>query len=465
MEEGSVKSNGAQSQRRGRNDFTDLYFARESSKSKEHNKPSEHLAVDRLESSLQTETEEKDVPQGPYSSSKQNHLYGMTLDKYFGGNFKTLNLEREGRASSGSKEKRDATHIQGGSSQNNIGSPKESAEERHNYQACGMPGFLGHSRTGSEHKSEEKKKRMLNTSNRFESQEKIYEEEGEIETSSYEANEDFAIEEEEEDLDLSIEGGGRPLPTARAFRSYDNMEEEIIRPHGHKFQEKRVNKFLNETKNEETGIGQRLESSEKEVREHSIKERIEKKYKIHKKTHGTSMCMGQFTNQEGGGNRKKRVKIDKEEESKGSNLNLKKQGARKMAPQKTYNSLQASRFDCFDARNSLYNPNKTGNPFTTFSTRNGFGQSGGIKTSKQQFHPSDPSGISLPSGTTFDPNRQTFYEKQMEMMRKTNLNKFNAEKNRTDELLRAENEDFINKYTAKFNLSQKETRALAMPLY
>ena len=67
------------------------------------------------------------------------------------------------------------------------------------------------------------------------------------------------------------------------------------------------------------------------------------------------------------------------------------------------------------------------------------------------------------STNVFDPSRQTFYEKQLDIMRKTNLNKFTVEKNRTDEMLRSENEKFINRYTAKFNLTEKESKALSIP--
>lgn len=539
MDESSVKSNGGPSQRKGRSDFSDLYFARENSKSKEHYKATEHSFRDshNLLPASQTDNDDREPLKGPYSSSKQNHLYGMTLDKYFGGNFKPLSFERPEDHHNDSAQNSLGAIMMSSNQNPSANSPLSNSEERRNSQANG---FLGtHNSLPTHNSSEDKKKNIMKSSSCFNSNEKIYEEEGEIETSSYNGSENFAIAEEEEDLDLS-QGSiskkratplgnfnkerdplrksepSQPLGVMNASIKLEKKEGRPIipqatkkqKPNGevlelgtrknsiHESKQRRRNKFFekeDEKENEKSLDGNdsfqrgRYESSEKEVREHSIKEKIQKKYKVHKKSHGGSLIHppsgkaegSHKNNQKGsqglvqngsgvgggssfgtkGSSHKGGVGIRGEvEESSRLSFYVTRNGLRDARDtsgrfkQQSSGQMYLSRHEGFDPQSSHYNP------ITSNTTS---------KISVHAFLAKHGSGSKNPllNQSHVDPNRQTFYERQMEQMRKTNLNKFLAEKNKTDELLRVENENFLNKYSAKFNLSDKEVKALGMPLY
>jgi hypothetical protein len=464
--------------------------------------------------------EEENV--GSFATSKTENIYGMTLDKYFGGNFKSISLNND----------------QTGFPNPGEGFSEEKGKMRGKKE---FSGFEAPSKEAYMSLGESKKTRNLNGSGKFDSSDKIYEEE---ETNSYSAGEDFAIQEESEDENNNSNGSaqfgarsrkyspkGEESATKKSYVYGEGRKSKKMAANN-KTQEKRNNKFMDdEPKAKAKGshsVQNRNPSMEHEARETSIKERIEKKYKNNKKHHGgssygpslqgrgyanglsmnpanQSSCgnveasstqnqssfAGQ-TNSTGRNHRNQKNSLNKstddpyEDQKMSSRAWGKRDTSEEMRSGGTFYTtsnqrdgknttsrfqhvhqgyqqqgvpMYGSKYEGFDGKSSVYNQtNKSGSTFLPSSSKNtmqGFaGTSKHMGTSRMEF-----------STNVYDPNRQTFYEKQMEMMRKTNLNKFTAEKNRTDEMLRSENEKFINKYTAKFNLTEKESKALSLAEY
>lgn len=235
----------------------------------------------------ETKKESSNVEQS--SPAKEKNIYGMTLDKYFGSNFKSISInEKPAQKQIEASEKQYRRKRTGELS---------SLENQHSQES-----YLG---LGGDNMNTSFKGNPLNGSGRFGSNEQIYEEDG----NSYSGGEDFAIAEEEEDennlsngsAQFGIKAKGVPVQRTdvkkksyvygegRKSNRLNSNKENSGKAHA---PEKRNNKFMDEREpkpdenKQSHSVKNRNNSIEQEARETSIKEKIEKKYKTNKKHHG-----------------------------------------------------------------------------------------------------------------------------------------------------------------------------------